>query len=134
MLARQLPNGNILARTENYIVKLHMDTGAFEVAIIRMSGSQISRAKMWNSQIRMAPLETAPGVFVRPPLYRYNWILGTERQSNDQGNWFGWTFEKGDQIADPKLVMEIRGDQALYSQNLLTFTPQDESAAAENAL
>ena len=130
-----LPSGNQLARTENFIVKLDLGKGAFEVAIIRMASTQIAKAQRWNSQMNMIRVENTQGIFVKPPTYFYQWTLGTERQSNDQGNWFGWTFERGDMLSDESLLLEIKQDREMYDKKLLTFTPQDGTEeGSENAL
>ena len=71
-------------------------------------------------------------------MYAFQYQLGTERQSNDKGSWYGWVVERTtDNLAFPQLVDQSKGARQAVSSKLITYNraeSQEVEAAEDNAL
>jgi hypothetical protein len=83
--------GNEVTDSNQYFVFIvDPQTGDFEMGVISMSGSQAKKARQWNSVINNRR-ERVGGKSVRPPMYFYAYKVTTVPESNEQGNWYGWS-------------------------------------------
>ena len=94
-------DGNILEDTaEHYILLVDEANGTFEQALVAMSSTQLKHSRKWNSLIGQKMLSTESGV-IQAPRYGYKYRLKTGQESNDQGDWAGWS------IADEGVITDI---------------------------
>jgi asparagine N-glycosylation enzyme membrane subunit Stt3 len=79
--------GNILEDTaENYVLIYDKDTGSVEQALLAMSSTQLKHSRKWNSLISQKTVGGKPA-----PRYGYCYNLKTGVESNDHGDWAGWS-------------------------------------------
>lgn len=62
-------------------------------AIVSMKGTQLKKAKMWNSLRTNLRVKTPSGKLINPPSWFGVYRLRTALEHNDSGNWFGWKIE-----------------------------------------
>jgi hypothetical protein len=62
-------------------------------AIVSMKGTQLKKAKMWNSLRTNLRVKTPSGKLINPPSWFGVYRLRTALESNDSGSWFGWKIE-----------------------------------------
>jgi hypothetical protein len=62
-------------------------------AIVSMKGTQLKKAKMWNSLRTNLRVKTPSGKLINPPSWFGVYRLRTVLESNDSGSWFGWKIE-----------------------------------------
>lgn len=83
--------GNEVTDSNQYFVfVVDPETGDYDMGVMSMSGSQAKKARQWNSVIANRRLKTAKGT-VKPPMYFFAYKVTTTPESNEQGNWFGWS-------------------------------------------
>jgi hypothetical protein len=74
---------------------------------IPMTGTQFKKAKRWLHLATGEKLKRADGSFFTPPLFYRTYKLGVAEEKNNEGNWFGWTIERGPTL--PELTADEIG-------------------------
>lgn len=90
------PDGTEVVKAGMHFVYLvDGETGAFEQAIISMAKTQRKKSKKWLSTMaaRQLPRSSGQGTF-NPPSFGVCYRLTTIPESNDQGDWYGWSFKE----------------------------------------
>lgn len=91
--------GNEVTDANQYFVYVvDPETGDFDMGVISMSGSQAKKARQWNSVIANRRLKTAKGT-VNPPMFFFAYKVTTVPESNEQGNWYGWSINADEGMA-----------------------------------
>jgi hypothetical protein len=62
-------------------------------AVISMSGTQLKRAKGWNSARMSRRIARSNGSMITPPSWYGVFRLRAQLESNDQGTWYGWDIQ-----------------------------------------
>ena len=134
--ANILPNGNEFKLHSNYFCAFeHPDTG-WEPVMVSMSASQLKTSRIWLSTLRKMTIEVDGETYQAKNIRSFQWTFSTEKLSNDQGTWFGWTYEK---TIDTLLLPEVGSIQetvvSVLDHNLLTYDrSQQNPTESENAL
>tara|TARA_R100001015_G_C4635356_1_gene204888 strand:- start:5924 stop:6766 length:843 start_codon:yes stop_codon:yes gene_type:complete len=89
----RLPNGNYVEDTGNHFVYiLNEDYVPIESALITMKSTQKKKSKLWNAQMASKRVQGSKGFF-NPPSWATIYRLTTVQESNNKGNWPGWSIE-----------------------------------------
>jgi hypothetical protein len=84
-----LKNGHELKDHRNHFILV---VSSKEQAIVSMTSSQIKKSRRWMSN--MGALKVVINKQkVTPPMYASVYLLGTIKEENDKGKWYGWTIE-----------------------------------------
>ncbi len=133
---RVLPNGNEFKLHSNYFCAF--DDGAsdeWEPVMISMSSSQLKTSRIWLSTMRRMVLEVNGKTYRNINIRSYQWMLGTEKLSNDKGTWFGWTYEVGDNtLLLPEIGPIQESVREAITTNLLTYDRDQQQGGGENVL
>ena len=93
-----LPNGNTLVLTAEYFcIMIDPDTSMPRQVVISMANTQFKKAKLLNAMISnlVIPRPDGKGTF-NPAMFYKSYKFTTVPESNDQGSWFGWKIEMGE--------------------------------------
>lgn len=91
-------DGNELADTRFHYVILISEDGGYEPALITMTSTQIQASKRWMSMMSRLKMKNSAGKTFTPPAFSHKYRLQTKPQSNDQGDWYGWTISNVGQL------------------------------------
>lgn len=83
-----LPNGNQLVLSFLYYGNVIRADGSYDTVAFPLAGTQIKKAKKWNSWLRALRARDADGEFDVAPYY-VKWHLKGVPEKNDQGSWIG---------------------------------------------
>ena len=82
--------GNLLSDTAEHYVAIVGANGHVDTAVIAMSSTQLKHSRKWNSMISQQQIQTKEGM--KPaPTYSRLYRLKTTSESNEQGDWVGWS-------------------------------------------
>ena len=82
--------GNLLSDTAEHYVAIVGTNGQVDTAVIAMSSTQLKHSRKWNSMISQQQMQTKEGM--KPaPTYSRLYRLKTASESNEQGDWVGWS-------------------------------------------
>ena len=102
-----LPNGNELVKSDQHYCII-LDNDIPTLAILDMKVSQLKVSRRWKTQIAMLKVKNKNGELVVPSVYSNMWKFKTVEESNDQGTFFNWTFERVGFVQDKSLFEEAR--------------------------
>ena len=86
-----LKNGHeIIPTAEYFLFLINEDSGEVTKALLSMQKTQMKKAKKINTLASSLIVNTAKGPLQAPLFYRM-FRLSTGPESNNRGNWFGWT-------------------------------------------
>lgn len=83
--------------------------------ILSCKGSQIKKAKGWNSERMMLQIEVG-GRSINPPGWYRTYRIRTRFESNDKGSWFGWD------ITPYQPILTLPNGRDLYDNCKNTYT------------
>jgi len=105
--------GNTISLTAEYFLfVVDIENKTWEPVALSMSSSQIRAARKWNTMMSSFKLKGENGPYT-PPFFSRAYRLTTVPQSNEQGDWFGWSVEPVD------LITKVLGDDVgmlLYNE------------------
>lgn len=88
-----LPNGNLIAETAQfYGFNLSADR---QMCFLPMASTQLKKARKWITLAAGEKLKRADGSEFTAPLFYRAYELGSAEESNAQGEWAGWTVNRG---------------------------------------
>jgi hypothetical protein len=93
-----LDNGNIIAETAQFF-GLNV-TANYRFSFIPMTSTQLKKARFWNTLATDEVAIRKDGSSYTPPLFYRSYKLGSVGESNEHGNWDGWTIERDKKIDD----------------------------------
>lgn len=70
-------------------------TGQYEMGVVSMSGSQAKKSRSWNSMIANRKLPNGKTA----PMFAYAYKVTTVPESNEQGNWYGWSIDATESVS-----------------------------------
>ena len=126
------PDGNVLKDTRiHYVLVVNAD-GSFAPAIISMSSTQIKKSKRWLSRIQGVQLKDSSGKAFNPPSFSHAYCLTTVKESNNEGEWYGYEIGAPVAVTDPILYAAAK---ALHAQAVAgaiqAAPPQPEAEGGE---
>ena len=93
-----LASGNYVAETLQ-MFGLNLSAGNRR-CFISMASTQRRKMHTWLSLSSSEKIERADGTEFTPPLFYRTYSVGTQFESNDQGEWVGWKIERGPSLPD----------------------------------
>lgn len=97
----------VVEASQYFILIVDEHTGDSELAVLSFSGSQMKKARQWNSQIGSRRERRPDGTSVSPAIFFYSYRITTAPESNDQGQWYGFNIQPGPKVPDLPNAMEI---------------------------
>lgn len=95
--------GNIYRDTRiHYVIVITADGERFP-AVISLASTQVKKSKSLLTQLNSYLFEGAQGRKFNPPTFAHVFAVKTVPESNDQGNWHGWSFAKSHNVDDAEL-------------------------------
>ena len=88
-----LPNGNLISETAQFF-GLNLSAER-RMCFIPMSSTQLKKARKWVTLAAAEKLRRADGSEYTAPLFYRTYELGSADESNAQGDWSGWTVNRG---------------------------------------
>lgn len=114
--------GNYIAETSQFFgFNLAADG---RKCFVSFTSTQLKKARRWNTLAMSEKLRRADGSEYAPPLFYRTYKLGSAEESNSQGDWAGWTVERG-----PKLE-ELPNFKSLFAE-AVEFRKQLSSGAVK---
>ena len=109
-----LENGNYIQTSATHFVLVINTDGSYDTAMISMAGTQLKRARTWNSMMASVKMKSGDKVFT-PPSFSHKYNLSCVQESNDRGTWFGWGITAKGQVTE---------DEMTYYEAAKTFAEQ----------
>jgi hypothetical protein len=112
-----LPSGNQIIETMTFFC-LDITTGVPERCFIPLSSTQLKNGRKWMTMMAAEKLARRDGSTFTPPMFFRAWTVMAKGEQNNQGSWYGWSFEAAEPIAelDPTLSL-LQDAKAYYEQS-----------------
>lgn len=91
--AGQMTDTQIVRSGLYYIFLLDEETGDFKPYAFPLSGTQLKKAKQWNTRMQQLRATKADGSTFNPAPFYMAYRLKTKSESNSKGSWFGVEIE-----------------------------------------
>lgn len=95
--------GDIYRDTRIHYVIVRTPDGEYFPAVMSLTSTQIKKSKALLTQLQSYLFEGTNGRKFNPPTYAHVFDVGSRPESNDQGNWHGWTFTRAGNVEDAEL-------------------------------
>ena len=96
--------GNYIEETHQHFVLIKQGDGNLEAALIAMKSTQLKKSRAWNTVVSSRTMQGANGIF-KPPRFAYTYKLTTQHENNTKGDWWGWSVELGESLAESNQVL-----------------------------
>jgi hypothetical protein len=93
-----LPNGNYIAETAQFF-GINLSAGRRK-CFIPMASTQLKKARKWMTMATGEKLKRADGSEYTPPLFYRIYELNSADESNAEGDWAGWTINRGKSLPE----------------------------------
>lgn len=91
-----MPDGTYLVETAEHFCLLVYPDGTVKRVIVAMSSTQLKKSRRWMTMVSEKQLRhPTSGKYFTPPPFAYKYVLTTQAESNDQGDWHGWKISEG---------------------------------------
>ena len=100
-----LENGNYIQTSATHYGIVVDEDGATSTVMIPMAGTQLKKSRAWNSVMASLKVPGVKGGVYTPPPYSHKYLLKTVPESNDKGNWFGWSISLLSQLTEKDLIL-----------------------------
>jgi len=84
---------NALKDTRSHFILAVKPDGTFFPALFPLASTQIKKSKKWISMILGVQLRNAEDKLYNPASFSHMYTIGSVKESNDQGQWFGITVD-----------------------------------------
>ena len=112
-----LKNGNYVAETAQ-VYLLNLDAGR-RPSFLPFASSQTRKSRRWMTLASGERLERADGSEYCPPLFYRSYVLGTQMESNNEGEWGGWTIERGPALPELPNWKNILNDAIKFRDSII---------------
>ena len=99
-----LKNGNYIQTSANHYA-LVAEKDSYQQVMIPMAGTQLKKSRTWNSVMASLKVKSSSGKVFTPPSYSHKYKLMTVAESNDRGNWFGWSIEIAGVLSEEEMFL-----------------------------
>lgn len=107
--ANVLPNGNNISVVAEYFCFMLDETGTPQPYVLSMTGSQMKKARRWNTVMSQYRVPKADGTgHFNPAMFYRSYTFTTVPESNPKGSWYGWKIIPG------KTVLELPHGADIY--------------------
>ena len=102
-----LPNGNELIKSDQHYCII-IDDGMPQFAILDMAISKLKVSRRWKTQIHMLKIKNKQGIPVTPSLYSNMWKFKVVEESNPEGVFYNYNFERVGFVQDKGIFQLAR--------------------------
>lgn len=106
-----LPSGNYIAETAQFY-GLNLSAGG-RMSFIPMTSTQLKKARRLNTLAMGEKLKRGDGSEFTAPMFYRTYHFGSAAESNNEGDWYGWTIQRG------KALPELDPNEDGYSWQAL---------------
>ena len=105
-----LDDGTYLVETaEHYCLVVSKDGSAKRI-VVAMASTQLKKSRRWLTMVAEKQIQNpTTGQFFNPPSFAYTYMLSSQPEKNDQGDWHGWRISEG-----RPLNLADGGDKGLF--------------------
>jgi len=121
-----LPNGNYIMETSQFF-GFNMSAGRRR-SFIPFASTQLRKSRRWLTMATGEVLNRPDGSEFTPPLFYRTYTLQSAPESNNEGEWYGWTVERGVPIKDYCVVHAI--DWKVFFPQILSLVESLKSGKA----
>jgi len=93
-----LANGNLISETAQFF-GFNLSNNR-QMCFVPMASTQLKKARKWITLAASEELQRKDGSTFTPPLFYRAYELGTAEESNAQGDWAGWTVNRGPSLPE----------------------------------
>lgn len=93
-------NGDLVRDTRIHYILVHSENGAWVPAVLSCASTQIKKSKMLMTQLDTYMSKDPNGKMFNPASFAHVFHAETLAESNDQGNWRGWKFNRTGFVTD----------------------------------
>lgn len=120
--------GFLLRDTRNhYLLVKSEKSGNWTPALLSLASSQVKKSKRWLSLIQNFEMTDANGRHFTPPSFAQIFELGTEKEENNLGSWYGLTVKAAGIVEDAALYSRAKK----INESVLGGKIRAESESAE---
>lgn len=102
---------------------------------IAFSSTQLKKGRMWNTLAMKEKVLRGDGTEFTPPLYYRAYVLGSANESNNKGDWEGWTINRGPKMTELEGydIKELFNGAVAFQDSLLKGEIRADMSDEENA-
>lgn len=112
--------------TRNHFVLFQKASGGWSPALLSLASTQIKKSRRWMSMIQELEIEqTTNGKVVRfnPPSFSHIYELGTTKEENAKGKWYGLTVKIEGPVTDAEVYMKAKDFHGQVKSGAVEVTP-----------
>jgi len=117
---------DLLKDTRSHYVLVETEDGNWSPAMLSLSSTQIKKSKRWMSMIQGIKMGEGDAKFT-PPMFSHVYELGTVKEENSEGSWWGLTVKLDGPVTDAVVYAEARA----FSQEVAQGRIKTETETTE---
>lgn len=123
--------GNYIAETSQFFgFNLAADA---RKCFVSFTSTQLKKARRWNTLAMSEKVKRADGSEYTPPLFYRAYKLGSAEESNSQGDWAGWTVERGPKMEELENFKSLFAEAVEFRKQLATGAVKADNSDIEDA-
>lgn len=123
--------GNYIAETSQFFgFNLAADG---RKCFVSFTSTQLKKSRRWNTLAMSEKLKRADGTEYTPPLFYRAYKLGSAEESNSQGDWAGWTLERGPKMDELDSFKSLFAEAVEFRKQLTTGAVKADNSDIEEA-
>jgi hypothetical protein len=124
-----LANGNHIMETMQFY-GLNV-TAEFRKSFLPMASTQLKKGRRLLTLATSEKMTRKDGSQFTPPLFYRSYALGSVPESNNKGNWMGWTIERGSPLTDFDRWQQLMAEIKEFREQLASGTVKGDIASME---
>lgn len=98
---------------------------------VSFTSTQLKKARRWNTLAMSEKLKRKDGSEYTPPLFYRAYKLGSAEESNSQGDWAGWTVERGPKAEELPNFQTLFQEAIEFRNQLISGTVKADNSDIE---
>jgi hypothetical protein len=121
---------DMLKDTRSHFVIAVKPDGTFFPALMPLSSTQIKKSKKWISMILGVQMKRGDGSLYNPASFSHSYRIGTVKESNDQGSWFGVTVDANGPVTDLNVYKAAKDLHEQVASGQVKVSAMDKNVGA----
>jgi hypothetical protein len=121
---------DILKDTRSHFVIAVKPDGSFFPALMPLTSTQIKKSKKWISMILGVQMKRGDGSLFNPASFSHSYRIGSVKESNDQGSWFGVTVDANGPVTSADVYNAAKSLHEQVVAGKIKVAPMDENVGA----